>query len=139
MFDYSVKLEHDKKSGAVMVYFRDLPNVFSAGNDEDEALLNAIDALETALDASIRQREPFVLPRVARSKTTVRLPAQAAVKALLHNEMLTQGIRKSTLARRMNAHMPQIDRLLDVRHGSRLDALEAAFAALGKQLDVSVG
>ena len=103
-------------------------------------MLNAIDALETALDASIRQREPFVLPRATRTKTvTVRLPAQAAVKALLHNEMLTQGIRKSTLARRMNAHMPQIDRLLDVRHGSRLDALEAAFAALGKQLEVSVG
>jgi antitoxin HicB len=34
--------------------------------------------------------------------------------------------------------MPQIDRLVDLRHASRLDQLEAAFRALGKQLCVEV-
>jgi hypothetical protein len=34
--------------------------------------------------------------------------------------------------------MPQVDRLLDLRHASRLDQLEAAFRALGKQLFIQV-
>jgi antitoxin HicB len=34
--------------------------------------------------------------------------------------------------------MPQIDRLVDLRHASRLDQLEAAFRALGKQLTVEI-
>ena len=32
----------------------------------------------------------------------------------------------------------QVDRLLDLRHASRLDQLEGAFRALGKQLSVQV-
>jgi antitoxin HicB len=31
-----------------------------------------------------------------------------------------------------------VDRLLDLRHASRLDQMEAAFRALGKQLSVDV-
>jgi hypothetical protein len=31
-----------------------------------------------------------------------------------------------------------VDRLLDLRHRSRLDQLEAAFRALGKQLHVEI-
>jgi antitoxin HicB len=34
--------------------------------------------------------------------------------------------------------MPQVDRLLDLKHASRLDQLGAAFAALNKRLSVSV-
>jgi antitoxin HicB len=34
--------------------------------------------------------------------------------------------------------MPQVDRLLDPRHSSKLDAIEAAFNKLGKRLEVSI-
>ena len=34
--------------------------------------------------------------------------------------------------------MPQVDRVLDVRHGSQFEQLEVAFAALGKRLTVGV-
>jgi antitoxin HicB len=36
-------------------------------------------------------------------------------------------IGKAELARRLHCHLPQIDRLLDLNHASRLDQLEAAF------------
>jgi antitoxin HicB len=52
--------------------------------------------------------------------------------------MRTAKIGKAELARRLNCHLPQVDRLLDLRHASRLDRLEAAFRALGKQLSVQV-
>jgi antitoxin HicB len=35
-------------------------------------------------------------------------------------------------------HGPQIDRLLDLNHASRLDQIEAALAALGKRLTLDL-
>jgi antitoxin HicB len=52
--------------------------------------------------------------------------------------MRTTETGKAELARRLNWHLPQVDRLLDLRHASRLDQLETAFRALGKQLSVEV-
>jgi hypothetical protein len=56
----------------------------------------------------------------------------------LYTAMRTAKITKAERARRLNCHLPQVDRLLDLRHASRLDQLEAAFRALGKQLPVQV-
>lgn len=52
--------------------------------------------------------------------------------------MTEQGIRKSEWARRLGWHMPQVDRLFDLRHASRMDQIEAAAHALGRQVDVRV-
>ena len=46
MFDYPVTLTQDGDS--VLVAFADVPEAITFGADEAEALLNAIDALETA-------------------------------------------------------------------------------------------
>ena len=69
---------------------------------------------------------------------SVTLPALAEAKAALYSTMRTSGVGKAELARRMNCHLPQVDRLLDFRHASRLDRLEAAFHALGKELSVEI-
>jgi antitoxin HicB len=37
-------------------------------------------------------------------------------------------------ARRLGWHAPQVDRLLDLRHASRLDQLDRALRAVGKRL-----
>jgi antitoxin HicB len=52
--------------------------------------------------------------------------------------MRESGIKKADLARKLNVHMPQIDRLLDLNHASRLDQIEAALRALGKELVIEV-
>ena len=56
----------------------------------------------------------------------------------LYTAMRTAKISKAERARRLNCHLPQVDRLQDLRHASRLDQLDAAFRALGKQLPVQV-
>jgi antitoxin HicB len=38
----------------------------------------------------------------------------------------------------LNCHLPQIDRLLDLGHASRLDQIELAFLAIGKRLKISL-
>jgi antitoxin HicB len=47
-------------------------------------------------------------------------------------------VRKADLARRLGCHMRQVDRLLDLRHASRLDQIEAAFAALHKRVVIEI-
>ncbi len=56
---------------------------------------------------------------------------------LLYQGMREQGIGKAELARRLGWHLPQVDRVLDVEHHSRLDQMDAALSAIGWRLDVN--
>jgi antitoxin HicB len=56
----------------------------------------------------------------------------------VYQAMTEQGIKKSELARRLGWHMPQIDRLFDLRHASKLDQIEAAASALGKHVRLQI-
>jgi hypothetical protein len=66
------------------------------------------------------------------------MPALVEAKVRLYEIMRASKVNKSELARRMDIHLPQVDRLLEMKHGSKLDQVEAEFAALGKRLVVSV-
>lgn len=139
MLNYSVILEHDMPTGAYIVSCPDIPEMHSVGYEEEEAMLNAWDGLESALDIYLEERRPIPLPsEPLPGARTVALPAQVALKVLLHNEMLKQGVRKAELARRLDWRLPQVERLLSLNCASRLDQLERAARVLGKQVDVRV-
>lgn len=136
MVRYPVVLEVDDNN-TVLVSFPDFPEAHTFGENKKEALVRAVDALETVIDAYIRERRPIPEPS-ATTGAAVELPALVATKVQLYEAMREGKVNKTELARRLNAHMPQIDRLLDIRHGSKLDQLEAAAKALGGRLEVSV-
>ena len=46
--------------------------------------------------------------------------------------------RKTEMARRMGISKVNVDRLFDLTHHSRLDRIEAAFQALGKELAIEI-
>ena len=54
-----------------------------------------------------------------------------------HQPMQVKRISKAELARRLAWHGPQVDRLLDIRHASRLEHIDAAMAAMECRLHVS--
>ena len=138
MFDYPVILEAQPEGGFV-VTFPDVPEAITQGEDEDEALLYAIDALETALSFYVDDRKPLPVPSKAkRGQRTVRPSALECAKLGVYRAMTEQGIKKAELARRLGWHMPQVDRLFDLRHASRLDQIEAAARALGRHVEVSI-
>ena len=60
-----------------------------------------------------------------------------SVKVMLYQGMMEQGVGKAELARRLGWHLPQVDRVLDVQHKSRLDQMDAALAAIGRRLQVT--
>ena len=137
MFDYLVTLTRD--DGTVLVTFVDVPEAITFGADESEAMLNAVDALETGLSFYVDARKP--LPAVSkprRGQKTVRPSALECAKLGVYQAMTDQGIKKAELARRLGWHMPQVDRLFDLRHASRMDQIEAAAAALGRHIEIRV-
>jgi antitoxin HicB len=138
MLAYPVNLTRDT-NGTLLVAFPDVPEANSVGDDREEALINALDALESALEIYFDLRQPVPLPGKARKgQPVVVLPALVTSKILLWNEMLAQNVRKAELARRLKVHMPQVDRLLDIRHSSKIEMVEAALNSLNRSLDVSL-
>lgn len=137
MFDYPVTLTPD--DGTVLVTFADVPEAITFGMDEDEALLQAVDALESALAFYVDDRKPLPVPSKAkRGQKTVSPSALECGKLGVYQAMTEQGIKKAELARRLGWHMPQIDRLFDLRHASKLDQIEAAANALGKHVQLQI-
>lgn len=137
MFDYPVKLTPD--GDTVLVTFPDVPEAITFGADEDEALLQAVDALESALAMYVQARTALPVPsKPRRGQRTVRPSALEAAKLGVYQAMTEQGVKKAELARRLGWHMPQVDRLFDLKHASRLDQLEAAARALGRALEVKI-
>jgi antitoxin HicB len=137
MFDYPVTLTPD--NGSVLVSFIDVPEAITFGTDEAEALLQAVDALETGLSFYVNARKP--LPAVSKAKRgqkTVRPCALECAKLGVYQAMTEQGIKKAELARRLGWHTPQVDRLFDLRHASKLDQIEAAAHVLGRHLEVHI-
>lgn len=138
MFCYPVILEHTDDTHDVIVEFVDVPGVFSVGDTEEDALLNASDALETALFYLMQERKPIPMASALNGRPCVVLPVLIAGKIALYNAMLASGTRKVDLARRLNLAPTLIDRLLSLKHKSRIEQIETALALLGKHLIVDV-
>ncbi|MEI6414749.1 MAG: type II toxin-antitoxin system HicB family antitoxin [Pseudomonadota bacterium] len=137
MFDYPVILEAQPEGGFV-VTFPDIPEAITQGDDEDEALLYAVEALESALLFYVNDRIPLPVPSAANGRPTVRPSALECAKLGVYQAMTEQGLRKTDLARRLGWHLPQVDRLFDLNHASRFEQIEAAARALGRHIEVRV-
>lgn len=138
MLSYPVNLEAAEEGGFV-VSFPDLPEAHTQGEDRDEALLQAADALETALSFYVEDGRD--LPRASApqgGQPVVSPSALGGMKLAVYHAMRQQGVRKAELARRLNWRLPQVERMLDLNQGVKFERLETALAALGKAVDIKV-
>ena len=128
--EYAVTLTADDND-TWLVVCDVLPEVTTYGDTPEEALKHAVLAIEEALAGRMAEGRELPLPEPATGAFMVRLSVQAALKAALYRAMHREGVNKAELARRLAAHGPQVDRLLDMRHKSRLDVMENALHQLG--------
>lgn len=135
--EYPVKLERDDNK-TILVSFPDFPEAHTYGDDVEDALQRAPDALATVIDAYIKDRRDIPLPSAVAAKHRVTVPALVEAKIRLYETMREAKVGKSELAKRLDWHPPQVDRLLAMTHGSKLDQLESAFRAMGKRLVIGV-
>lgn len=122
-----------------VVTFRDIPEAITQGDDEAEALAMARDVLIASMEVYFDEKRPVPAPSAPRKgDRLIALPASIAVKVLLLNQMLEQNVIPSELARRMATTRQEVNRLIDLKHTTRIDRIEDAMAALGRELELSV-
>jgi antitoxin HicB len=137
MIEYRVILSPDD-NGTILVTCPRLPIVATFGETEAEALGHAVDAIESALASMIDDGEDIPRPARADKGFPVPLPAMTVLKLQLYWALRAAGITRAELARRLAWNRESVDRLFRLDHRSRLEQIEAAFAALGQRVDITV-
>jgi antitoxin HicB len=136
---FPVTLTPDEADGGFVVTFHDIPEAITQGETIEESLAMAQEALETAMEFYFEDKRAVPVPsKVKRGQHVVELSASLSAKVLLLNEMVTQNVRPSELARRLNTTPQEVNRLTNLRHTTRIDSIAAALQALGRHLEISV-
>ncbi len=138
MIRYRVKLTPDD-NGTFLVTAPDFPEVITAGDSREEAMAMAVGAFREVIAAKIYDKDPIPEPSKIRAKDDyITLPLQTEMKIRLYQSLNETGTKKADLARKLGLHRQEIERLLDFKQSTSIGKLEAAFAALGKQLKIEV-
>lgn len=138
MLSYPVKMKRDT-NGSLLVTFPDIPEAVTGAHDDKQALHQALDALESALEFYFEDGRAVPMPSAPkRGQQTVTLPTSMSAKVLLLNEMIEQKVRPADLARLLGTTPQMVNRLTNLRHATKIDGLVEAFQALGKKLELRV-
>lgn len=139
MLQYQAFFEPAPEGGFVIT-FPDFAWGITQADTEEEAMEMAADALSMVIEDYVLKNLPLPVAGKHRGDKyrTVRLPALQTAKAELYAAFRASGMRKAELARRLGIPRANVDRLFNLRHHSRLDQIEAALKAVGKELDVTV-
>lgn len=128
-----------KTEGGYVITFPNIPEANTQANSYDEAIVMAEDALLTALDFYFEDNRFVPMPsKPKKGEVLINLPASAFIKVLLLNTMLEERVTQAVLAKRMGVSRQQVTRLVTLKHTTKIDKLDCAFKALGKELRVSV-
>src|SRR5204862_6822238 len=109
------------------------------GDDSEEALAQASDAMDEAFAGRIDDGEDFPEPSAPRKGEYVVAPSSdLSAKAALYVAMKEAAISKAALARMLQVDEKEVRRLLDPHHPSKLPRMEEVMRALGKRLVLSI-
>ncbi len=136
MLTYPIELTPDDND-TYFVTSPDFPELKSFGETREEAAHYASKALEEAVAARLNHFEEIPRPSQI-TDAFAKLPMQLTFKLLLKWQLDETGSNRNQLALAMGKARPQIDRLFDPKHGTKLDQFEAAARALGTEFDISL-
>lgn len=135
MFTYPAKITKDED--LYLVSFRDFygDEPVTQGGSYDDAIAMASDWLLT--EATIALDDGEKLPEASkaeRGEVLVGMPLSAQIKLRLLYEMIDQSVSGSELARRMKIKRPSVQNIIKADHATKIDTLQNAFKALGKEI-----
>ena len=135
---YPASLIRERKGGGFYVRFKDLPEALTSGDDLEDSLAQASDCLAEALAGRIRRGDAIPAPsRVKRGQYRIGVPLYLAPKLALYLGMRENGLRNTELAGRLGVSETVVRRMLDPRHNTKPEKMQAALSALGKRIVVS--
>ena len=111
--------------GGYMVSFVDIPEALTQGETVAEAMEAAKDNELIPLPSPLNSHDHFI-----------EVPLSVASKVLLLNAFLQSEITQQELARRIGKPKQEITRLFNLHHATKIDAVQLAAKALGKELSL---
>ncbi len=138
MAEYAYRLEPDD-NGTFLITVPTLPEVTSFADTAEEAPLRARQAIEEALAARMAEADaPIPSDPSLEGDGVARLPVLTGLKVSLFNALKASGSNRAALSRTLGWNRTSVDRLFDLNHHSKTEQIEAALAALGQGVTVSV-
>lgn len=137
MYDYPITVHQEKDH--VTSSCPDIPEAHSAADTLEELLENAVEGLTLALTIYVDQGR--IIPPASEpteEQHVIKLPVQTVAKIALWNAMRDKGMRVADLARTLGLSHPVANRLVDFEHNSKIEMIEAALAALGKGVKLTM-
>ena len=135
---YPAKLTKEN-DGGYTVTFRDIPEAITYGDDLQEELNMAKDALITSMFFYFDDHRKVPLPSADKEdEYLIDLPASVFAKVLLLNEMINEHISNVELAKRINVKPQEMQRILNLNHTTKIDTISNAISALGKKLELRI-
>jgi antitoxin HicB len=119
------------------VRFPDLPEALTGGADLDDTLVEAADCLAEAIAGRIVRGDGIPAPsKLKRGQYAIGVPLYLAPKLALYLAMREGGIRNTELAKRLAVSETVVRRMLDPKHNTKPEKIQAALSALGKRIVV---
>jgi antitoxin HicB len=134
---YPASFLREENGHGFHVRFPDLPEALTGGADLDDTLVQAADCLAEALAGRIARGDGIPAPsRLKRGQHPVNVPLYLAPKLALYLAMREGGMRNTELAKRLGISETVVRRMLDPKHNTKPEKIQAALAALGKRIVV---
>ena len=120
------------------VRFPDLPEALTGGDNLADTLVQAADCLAETIAGRIARNEEIPAPSTPkRGQRLIGVPLYLAPKLALYLAMRERAMPKTGLASLLGVSETVVRRMLDPRHSSRPENIQAALGMLGKRIVVS--
>lgn len=137
-FAYPVRFERAQEGGW-LISSRDLPEVVTQAEEDENPFDVAEGALQAAFEYRILKKEELPRPSKARNdEELIDLPVETAAKAALHMVVLAEGSTKAEIAKRLCIDEKEARRLMDPQHSTKVPRVAEALAAYGTRFRISI-
>jgi len=132
---YGATLSHD--GDGIVVTFRDLDNVFSWGETEEEAIFNAREALDGVLNAMAAHAQEVTLPsKMQEGEIGIAVSPEVAAPVMLHTLRMQQQKSLVQVATTLGKSYQAYQRMEKTGSNLTLKSLKLAAAALGATVEI---
>jgi antitoxin HicB len=134
---YPASLLPEEDGNGFHVRFPDLPEALTGGADFEDTLVQAADCLAEAIAGRIARGDEIPAPsRLKRGQHPVSVPLYLAPKLALYLALREGGMPNTELAKRLGVSETVVRRMLDPKHNTKPEKIQAALGALGKRIVV---
>ena len=120
------------------VRFPDLPEALTGGGNLEDTFVQAVDCLAEAIAGRIARGDAIPPPsRPKRGQHLIGVPLYLAPKLALYLAMRERAMPNIELARRLRVSETVVRRMLNPKHATKSDKIQAALGALGKRIVVT--